>query len=347
MSGRRHLPFAGRARQQGFVLALTLGVLAAVMFVAAYLAESLSLSLQTAQIESDRARAEELLFSARAEALYRMSTQRRSSYGMGSAANPVKLDGTPYRQADDVVVAYQDARGLISLSGAPPAWLRLLLLSVGAAPNEIDPLLDVLNDYIDADNLRRVNGAEADDYAALGLAPPANRALITAAELRRLPRWRDHPAIWKNGLADLVAVVPSQLFNPNTAPPGALRAVPGVSPESSAVLMELRKAGRQIGLSELESIGGASINALYSPVSTFPSDTLFVTHWPPGQAWGVRMAITITPASLYGPWRILYIDRVESPPAAPAKNGFPNLPSRGSGADAPAATLLPGGGSIP
>ncbi len=347
MSGRRQLPFARHARQQGFVLALTLGVLAAVMFVAAYLAESLSLSLQTAQIENDRARAEELLFSARAEALYRMSTQRRGSYGMGSAANPVKLDGTPYRQAGDVVVAYQDARGLISLSGAPPAWLRLLLLSVGAAPNEVDPLLDVLNDYIDPDNLRRVNGAEADDYALLGLPPPANRPLISAAELRRLPRWKDHPAIWKNGLADLVAVVPSQIFNPNTAPAGALLAVPGVTRESAAVLMDLRKAGRQIGLAELESIGGATVNALYSPISTFPSDTLFVTHWAPGQAWGERMAITITPASLYGPWRILYTDRVDLRPTAPAPNGFPNLPPRGGDADAPAAPLLPGGGIGP
>lgn len=328
--------------QRGFVLALTLGVLAAVIIAATFIAESVRISLQTAKAANDRAEAEEKLFNARAEFLFRMATDPRGVHGLGALDAPLKLDGSLYKDDDDVLVQVQDARGLFSLAGVAPDTLVSLLRSFGIASDEALAMVDVLNDYTDADNLRRLNGAEAADYEALGLPPPRNQPLISPSELRAMPRWRDHKELWKKGFFDAVAVIPNNMFNPNTAPEAVLAAYPGVSTDTAHALIELRNTGRVINASDFEAIGGARVNAIYSPISTFPSDTLSVTHWVPGLARGERMLVMLTPSSQYGPWRVLYYEHIETPQKWPPDGKIPPLPPRSGRTNTAAPALLPG-----
>lgn len=56
---------------------------------------------------------------------------------------------------------------------------------------EVDAFLDILGDYIDVDDLHKLNGMEADHYAAEGFPTlPRNAAMEFKAEVYWLPGWR-------------------------------------------------------------------------------------------------------------------------------------------------------------
>lgn len=82
------------------------------------------------------------------------------------------------------------------------------------------PLIDKLQDYIDADSLRRLNGAEARDYAEAGREPPADAPLRTPWEVRRILDWDkvDKIAREDSRWPVLASTAPVDGFNVNTAP---------------------------------------------------------------------------------------------------------------------------------
>jgi len=98
------------------------------------------------------------------------------------------------------------------MRGEEPLKLALFknwLTRRGLKLHEIEVFMDCLLDYIDADNVKRLNGAEDDgDYH------PANRELISVEELvkvrgteplTRQPGWQDELTIYSMGPIDLAA----------------------------------------------------------------------------------------------------------------------------------------------
>ncbi len=109
------------------------------------------------------------------------------------------------------------------LAGEDPRKLnifKLWLERMGLDFHEREVLVDCLLDYVDADNLKRLNGMEDEgDYH------PANRPLLTLDELREVkgcepltnkPGWKDNLTLYSGGLIDVLA-----------APPEVFRALPG------------------------------------------------------------------------------------------------------------------------
>lgn len=77
--------------------------------------------------------------------------------------------------------------GKIDINTAPDALLRLLLQSTGADDATVNGVLDAILDWRDADSLRRLHGAEADDYAAANRHyGPANAKFSSVEELRQV-----------------------------------------------------------------------------------------------------------------------------------------------------------------
>ena len=70
--------------------------------------------------------------------------------------------------------------------GSPLLW-RKLLVGTGLTAEAADRLTDAVEDFKDADNLKRPNGAEAADYAAAGLKyGPKNAPFASVAELQQV-----------------------------------------------------------------------------------------------------------------------------------------------------------------
>ncbi len=99
-------------------------------------------------------------------------------------------DGTPVAHAFPggvVTVSVQDEAGKVDLNRANEALLRGLFIAAGLERADAQGLADAVMDYRDPDDLRRLNGAEDDDYRAAGLAFGAKDARFESVdELRRV-----------------------------------------------------------------------------------------------------------------------------------------------------------------
>ncbi len=329
-------PSAGR--QRGFVLALTIVVLAAVAVAATFIAERVRVALDVARADRD---ATEFLVAAqsqRAEVLFRSATEPRVRNALGA----VMLDGRAYRVGDRMWLSLMDARGLLNLNAADAATVQRFVAGFGLPAQQVSALTDVLLDFRDDDDLRRLNGAERDDYVRLGLAPPRNGPFESPTEVQFLPAWRDATALWKDGADDAIGLHGVSQINPNTASATVLRALPGIDASTAEQLVRQRDAGLNIAPLVMQLTTAAGAGGLYSPVTTVPSDTLVVTQWAERPGWALRYAVTHTPNSDYGPWRIEYVYRISSP----RTRGDVPLPPILTGEARPSpAFVLPGGGS--
>jgi general secretion pathway protein K len=130
-----------------------------------------------------------------------------------------------------IAVRALDESGKIDLNTAPDGLIKNLLQT--AAELDADTaarLIDVIDDWKDADDLRRPNGAEAPEYQAAGLSyKPANAPFEAVAELQRVLGMT--PAIYGR-IADSLTVHSRMAgINPAFASRTVLLAVPGATPE--------------------------------------------------------------------------------------------------------------------
>ena len=123
-----------------------------------------------------------------------------------------------------------DEEGRLNVNLAPPEQMRTLLDALGVDRQARDVLVDSLEDWKDADELRRANGAESDDYYLRQPVPyrARNGRLQDLAELRQIRGVT--PALYegvadKPGLAALTTVHGPGTVNINTAPAPVLAAL--------------------------------------------------------------------------------------------------------------------------
>jgi general secretion pathway protein K len=128
-----------------------------------------------------------------------------------------------------VRTSIEDEAGKIDLNTAPEALLQGLFKSVGLSEVESAALLDAVVDWRDADKLRRLHGAEDDEYRAAGKNYlPSNAPFETVDELQRVLGMT--PELYRK-LAPALTVYSRQAgIKTSVAPRGVLLALPGVNP---------------------------------------------------------------------------------------------------------------------
>ncbi len=88
------------------------------------------------------------------------------------------------RDGAAVQVTVTDEAGRLDLNTGDVHALTILLQALGETADASAALADAIRDWTDADDLRRPNGAEADDYRAAGLSYlPRNRPFETSREV--------------------------------------------------------------------------------------------------------------------------------------------------------------------
>lgn len=325
--------FAPIRRQQGFVLILTLCILAAITIVAAYFGERVQQSLQLAQSRQALTDKQIAINNTRSEILYRLGTTYLSSGGLGQPPGEIALDDRPYSN-EGTIVQLQDTRGLISINFASDLQLHNFLAAMQVPSDQRAHLIDTLRDYVDADNFRRLEGAESADYAARNLPPPRNLPLFSPMELKNIMGWREMRSLWQDpAVSELVDVGGIPTINPNTAPWQVLASLPGVTPEIAKIVISRRKLG-PISIALLAQMAGADLDTFPPMLIPYPSDHLRVTQRAIGMPWAIRYNVQLTPNSNVAPWQIEYYYRLEekadSANAYTAANGseIPKLPPR-------------------
>jgi general secretion pathway protein K len=308
-------------RQCGFVLVVTLWMLAIITIGAASFAEQVAISINLARQSQQATDALVDFASTRAEILFRLSTARVNGFGLGATpTEAITLDNRLYRGTGQDMVRLQDSRGLININFIQPDMLRRLLGQM-SIPSEIrETLLDTLNDYTDTDDLRRLNGAEAAEYLSRDLPPPPNDWLITPWQLQNIIGWREQTALWRERrLPELLTTARVVGFNPNTAPREALAALPGSSPKIADRMIELRKVKLFTDVAELSKLTGQGGFDSES-ILFFPGNNFRLMQESDKIPWALHYQITLTPLNDFSPWRIDYYLKIGVTPTAQNAN---------------------------
>ena len=303
------------------MLAVTLWVLAIVAVAAAYFAERMQDATRLAGQAQVRTQALVDMAGTRAEILFRLATTPISLYGLGvSAQDAIALDDRAYGGLGDTLVRLQDNRGLLNLNIASDDQLERFLNVLGIPAAQRAAMIDTLRDYVDEDNLKHLNGAEAANYAAAGLPPPRNAKLITPLEAKNIYGWKEAAPLWKdNLLASLTTTGGSYSVNPNTASWQVLATISGMTPEAAQAIVQARGSAPIVHAGQVQALTGIAVSTdPYTPgVITLPADGVRLTQQARGMQWGWQYSVRLTPASDTAPWRIDYFYRV----ALPSKDG--------------------------
>lgn len=348
-------------RESGFALLAALWLVAFLALAASALAVWVGRSTEEARLLRQRVDEETQLADAKASLLFAFLVQPLSGRGLEvstslnalrqasqtAIAQPfntetrsddfIGLDDRPYRFGKSIEIRIQDSRGLINLNLATRDEMMRLLARLGVAQEKLDPLVSKLQDFVDPDDLVRLNGAERDDYLREGLPPPPNALLRTIWEARRVIGWRSEASLWNKGALSDVATASSIVgYNLNTAPAIVLEIAAGMTAESAAKAVEFRRRTPLITPDSLVGFGAPMVLADPMRFIPFPGDTMRVTFTfrPGGRR--VQMVFAYTPISLEAPWRIDYQMELASFPedGGPSSDPSPEFPD-------PAALLAP------
>ena len=326
-----------RIRENGYILVATLGALAVLTAMIGFFAARVEIMRENTLALRTVTQSRIAQMDAYSETVYRLTTLPRTANGFGvEAAGGVVADDRPYRLGS-TVIRVQDARGIVSLNTGDRSVLWRVLTLHGLTAGEADRLVDTLEDYLDTDNLVRLNGAEAPTYAALGLPPPVNDWLESTAELPHIVAWRDlirsHPEIRR-----LFSVALDASINPNTAARELLEALPGATKEGVGRLLEFRKLGAVSSAEQLAAISGIVPNQDFLIFA--PGDALRLQTTPVEGGPGFEYNLFLTLANERKPWQLLEVRSLSGPRPRASDEGLSPL---GELASAPAANpVAPG-----
>lgn len=289
--------------QRGYVLIMVLGALALISLVAARFANRIDeLRLQAASLQT-HAQQKLQMSNALSAALYMVTTNPLGRGGVGSGNEPLLYaDDRLYVMSQGGDIRVQDQRGLLPLNAVDRAQFRLVLQALDLPAAEVDGWIDTLQDYQDTDSLKRLSGAEAQEYAALGLLPPRNDWLVSVRELNRLPGWKERPAVVE-AIEQIASTGRLLIYNPNTASIKLLAALlPAASPEQLENFDTLRRRTPFVS-------GAAARRATGLPMERedflfHAGEELRLTVAASGAPRGLQYNVTLTFGGAQAPWLI-------------------------------------------
>jgi len=173
------------------------------------------------------------------------------------ALTTIPLNGTEVHLSDDITVEVQDSNGMLSLTTINTLALGRLLTYFGADQKEVDIFIDSLLDWIDPDDLTRINGAEKDWYSSQGLKyAPRNYPLQYKEEIKLIRGMK--PELYEK-IEPYLTLLPQTGFNPNTAKDSVLRAYLDIDNDTLKVLKEYLQTKPISSDAELYSLTGRRI----------------------------------------------------------------------------------------
>ena len=186
------------------------------------------------------------------------------------------LNGTPLVQeffGRDLTLRITDVSGLVDLNKASPALLKRAVVWAGVPSGEEDAVVDALIDWRDGDSLRKLNGAEDEDYIRAGFPAGAkDDAFESVEEVGQV--WGIDPDVARR-MALVATVHGSAGINPAAAPAEVLELLGGddaalepEAPDEDEYAVELPpsehyEAGEGIGVFRIDVRVGGELGEMY------------------------------------------------------------------------------------
>lgn len=318
--------------QRGFVLVLTIWIVAAIGLVIVGVNTWVSQAINNASVLQQQVSDQIALANIRNELIYTVGTRPMTYRGLETGRLVEKIDptdanammtadfrtdrfmvmnGTPYRSESepDYIIQVFDGRGLINLNNTNAPYLRRMLALFDVPEAKQNSMIDALEDYTDRDDLTRISGAEIKEYQRLGLQPPANAWLITPHEAQSVLNWDTVKSLWARDTdAPLLSACTGAGFNPNTAPREVLIAnFPGLDEAGVTEILKRQNERPFRNMREVSAAANIMVrdDPFFFTLSPSPCMIVEITHEPTGNR--SRFSLTIdTFSAKTKPWRVDY-----------------------------------------
>lgn len=221
-------------RQHGLALVIVLWTLTLLAVIATEFAYSTRIESKLARNVVDTAMARQFAQAGVARGLY--------SIVQPDPAERWRADGTTYQfpmQSALIQVTVHDEMGFIDLNAAQAGLLDGLFRVAGVDESARQSLVDAILDWRDTDSLRRVHGAEDDDYTRAGYKYRVKDAPFDAVVELMLVAGMS-PALYRRVEPWLTIYSGSGTINRDTAPREVLLAVPGADVDEVATRIAAR-----------------------------------------------------------------------------------------------------------
>jgi len=310
----------------GFILVTTLWVLAMITLAASFFSLWTQRTLTIAQSRLADIQGEIDMQSTQANLIYLLMTQ---PFSFGGVTVPDELDTTDSSKKvyDETLVAYgteialddrpyfghgkaffalQDEGGLININIETEPTLTRLLGLFGVEEKLRAQLIAKLKDYIDLDDLHRINGAESYHYERRQMPPPSNHYLFHQMETAQILDWTEQTGLWKNDqFRQLTHLYFAARPNINTAPSLVLQAAYHLSADNAEHIIKMRERLPFSTVKGVFQATGVYLNIDPQDENFFPSKYLRLTLWYAGARRMRQFHLELMPnVEERAPWQI-------------------------------------------
>jgi general secretion pathway protein K len=232
-----------RDGQTGVALVVVLWVIALLSVIASVFAKSTRIETQLARNQLDMAQVRALSQAGIERAAYELLQPNTDP--LRWRANGSTLSWTVDQATIEIRAVDETAR--VDLNRGNTEMIKGLLKTQGGLDDiEAQEVMDKIQDWRDADDLKRLNGAEIDDYKSAGLKNgPGNRDFLTVLELSQVLTVT--PELYQKLAPHFTVYSKQQGINPATASRAVLLAIPGMTPEVVEQFIETRRLALQAG----------------------------------------------------------------------------------------------------
>lgn len=241
-------PNRGQRRQRGIALIMVLGLVIFLTLIALPFADSQRISTQVTANTLGSATSQAAADGAVNRMVYELSRARSADAQIALAQ--WKADGLVHTWTENgmrLAVSAKSETAKIDLNFAAEPMLKRVFTFGGANDEEADAIVAAVKDWTDADNLKRPNGAEADDYRAAGKKVlPSNDFFVAIEELQNVMGMT--PKLY-NAVAPLLTVHGrSPGIDPQAASARVLGLVPGIDVAQAQTWVEQRDQALRDGV---------------------------------------------------------------------------------------------------
>ncbi len=238
-----------RKAQRGIALLVVLGLVIFLSLIALPFSESQRLSTQMTANALMIAKLQAAADGAVHRMLFELARPRAADATLALAQ--WKANGMTHEMTENgfqIAVSARNEAAKIDLNFAAEALLKNVFASAGVAEEDAVNIVAAVKDWTDADNLKRPNGAEADDYRASGKKTvPSNDFFIAIEELQNVMGVT--PQIFSAVAPYLTVQSRSAGVDPMTASGALLSMVPGLDASLVQSWVSERDAALQEGIS--------------------------------------------------------------------------------------------------
>ncbi len=308
-------------RVTGFILVVTLWVLAGLAVLAAYIDSVANANLEQAVRIKDSVHSELDRRSTEATLLYLLASNRMG-YRSLLLENPqrivqiydeepsltadteIGIAGEAYQGLGDWRFSIQDELALISVNKPEAQPFAALLAWAGINRARSAQVIARTLDYVDLDQRLSMGGAERVSYLNRGLVPPANWIMSSAVELKQVLGFEElvSPQQWQ-ALKPFLTMRPPGTYNFNTMPKEVMAAVLGVKEQVVKSILVERQKSPIWELRQIVDLVGVVPNIDQVDLQRLPSGYLRLTLWHPDRGEHLVVGVQLTPFAVDAPWR--------------------------------------------